>query len=117
MEVENRGVGRELVDELDRSQPVRRRSDHGELPLALDQSAEVLEERLVVVGEQNSDLAFGSVGAHRSRISPGPAAWVKVVLSRLVLGILYDIHGNLPALEPGARRGGRPRHRPLAPRR
>ena len=99
MEIENRGVGMELVDELDRSQPVRRRSDHGELPLVFDESSKVLEERLVVVGEQNSDRAFGSVGAQGHRISPGPRPGSRVVLSRLMLGILYDIHGNLPALD------------------
>ena len=46
VEIENRGVGMELVDELDRSQPVRRRSDHGELPLVFDEGSKVLEERL-----------------------------------------------------------------------
>ena len=64
VEVENCGVGRELVDELDRCQAVRCRADDGELALALDQASEVLEIPLVVVGEQHSDRALGGVGAH-----------------------------------------------------
>ena len=99
VEVEHGGVGPKLVDELDRGQAVRRRPDYGKLSLTLDQPLQVLEERLVVVGEQDSDRALGGVGDHRSSISARPGDEVKVVLSRVMLGVLYDIHGNLPALE------------------
>ena len=99
VQVEHGGVRAELVDELDRSQTVRRRPDNGELSLSLDQRSQVFEEPLVVVGEQDSDRALGGVGAHRVSISALPGGEVKVVLSRVLLGVLYDIHGNLPALE------------------
>ncbi len=80
--------------------PFGRRSDHGELPLALDQRAEVLQECLVVVGEQNPDRALGSARRPQvARISPGPGGLGQGRTIAPVLGILYDIHGNLPALE------------------
>jgi len=66
MEVEHRSIGRQFVDELDRGEAVRRRPDHGELVLVLDQRAEMLQECLVVVGEQDPDRALGSLSDHRS---------------------------------------------------
>ena len=98
MEIEHRGVGSEVVDELDCSQPVHCRADDGELTLALDQALEVLEKPLVVVGEHHSNRALGGVGAHTSQPrASGPRGQGRTIAT--VLGVLYDIHGNLPALE------------------
>jgi predicted phosphodiesterase len=98
VEIEHRGVGPELVDELDCCQPVRCRGDDGEVTLALDQTLEVLEKAFVVVGEHHSNRALGSVGAHTLQpLASGPPGQGLTIA--IVLGVLYDIHGNLPALE------------------
>ena len=55
MQVEHDRIGRKLVDELDRGQPVRRHGDHRQLALGLDQLAQRHEEILIVVSEQDAD--------------------------------------------------------------
>jgi predicted phosphodiesterase len=113
VQVEHCGVGRKLLDELDCGQPVRRRPDDGELMLVTDQVPQRGEKYLVVVGKQNSDLPLGDRRRHRGAISSLLERDVKqprnepfhsremVIDATLsaVLGVLYDIHGNLPALE------------------
>ena len=55
MQVDHHRVGRQLVRELDRGEPVGGRAHDCQLRLTLDQRRERLEERLVVVGEENPD--------------------------------------------------------------
>jgi arginase len=54
VQVDHDRVGMERVDELDRGEAVRRRSDHGECRLVLDERPQCVDEALVVVGEQDA---------------------------------------------------------------
>ena len=58
VQVEHDRIARQLVDELDRGQPVRRRRDHCQPSLHLDQLTQRHEEILIVVSEQDADPAL-----------------------------------------------------------
>ena len=84
-----------------------------ELRLVGDQLVERGEEDLVVVRQQNPDSSLGTPRRHRTSIASLLGCSVRqpryerlsrhaiVIGATLcsVLGVLYDIHGNLPALE------------------
>src|SRR4051812_43054926 len=55
VQIDDGRVGLDLVDELDRLEPVARRGDDLELRLPVDQLAERGEKPLVVVGEDDGD--------------------------------------------------------------
>jgi hypothetical protein len=55
VQIEEHCVGIELVGELDRLESVERRPDDGQLGLPVDQALKRLEERAVVVGDQDAD--------------------------------------------------------------
>ena len=55
VEVDDDRIGRELVRQLDGIEAVRRRPDHRQLGLVLDQRSERLDERWIVVREKDTD--------------------------------------------------------------
>jgi hypothetical protein len=58
----------QALGELDRGEPVVGGADHCEARLVIDQRAEGLEERLVVVREQDADPTVARSGPlHRER--------------------------------------------------
>jgi hypothetical protein len=59
VQVDDDGVGVELLGQLDRLQPVSGSGDDRQLGLSVDQRSERLEEELVVVRQQDRDQAFG----------------------------------------------------------
>jgi arginase len=60
VQVDHDRVGRDLVGELDRVEAVRRGADDGQLRLVLDQRLEELEERRVVVRQQDANGRVGN---------------------------------------------------------
>ena len=55
VQVEHDRVGVEPVGELDCLEPVRRRADHAQIGLVVDQLAKGVEEAGVVIGDQDAN--------------------------------------------------------------
>ena len=109
-----------LVDELDRRQAVHRGADHREVRLVVDQpqrearktsSSSASRTRIVPsrpLSPQVPNINPRAHGVKEAREDQGPgypatccSRQVVCIAATLatVLGVLYDIHGNLPALE------------------
>ncbi len=60
VQIDDRRLGPETVDELDGSDPVGRAADDAQLRLVVDQVAEGLQVELVVVGNDNPNRVKNS---------------------------------------------------------
>jgi hypothetical protein len=70
VQVDDDGVGMQLVGQLDSGEPVVGRADHGQLRLLLDQRPQRLDEGDVVVRQQNSNRCRRLIGlVHDSKLA------------------------------------------------
>jgi len=101
VEVDDEGVGTELLDSLDRVEAVLGRTDDSQLALTFDQRSEALQEQAVVVREEDADpVAFADPGRHPWKLAL-PAVSVQPHQAVAVIGAPLDLGAGRRGVDMG----------------
>ena len=106
VQVEDDGVGIQLLGELDRLQPVRRRAHDGQLRLPIYQVTEGIAEAAIVVRDQDADPPVGGFPErfrHQLKASLAPVA-VQPNPGVAIIGAALDLGSGRRGVDMGPRR-------------
>jgi arginase len=104
VDVDHDGVGIERVGKLDRVEAVLRGADHGELGLVLDQRADGVEERTVVVRQEHADRCCRAsirLVHQGSDVSLGPVSMQPSVRELALIGAPLDLGAGRRGVDMG----------------